>query len=252
MCPNGPWKRSCIGKNSGRRPMKEFDELLRIVEKLRSPQGCPWDREQTVADYRKYLLEETYELIEAIEKDEISMIREEIGDVLLLLVMVCQILKEQDLLRVEEALHSINAKLIARHPHVFAEKKLEDKDAVLAHWIRRKARKKSRTTIRERLPAAAPALLLAELLWKEKAYHEPGCEDTARERELTSRLAEDAAAVSRGKDDAALVRLLETVSELASVRKVSLETAFRDCILRKAESLQYGRAAPSGRNEEKK
>jgi tetrapyrrole methylase family protein/MazG family protein len=157
--------------------VKEFDRLLHIVEKLRSPQGCPWDRAQTVANYKKYLLEEAYELIESINARDAGMCKEEIGDLLLILVAISSLFKEKRQFGIDDALKSINEKLISRHPHVFSSKRLSTKEEVLAYWIEAKAKKKKRKTVKDRLPHSAPALLLAEIFLKEASHQR-----TPRER----------------------------------------------------------------------
>ena len=150
--------------------MKEFDELVGIVKKLRSPNGCPWDRAQKVSDTSKHLLEEVYELIEGIDKSDPKLICEEIGDVMLLLVFLAQIFSEKKKFHVQDAIRHISQKLIGRHPHVFSNTKVKDKHQVLENWIQAKAKIKKRKTVKERLPKSAPALLLAQIFFKELRY----------------------------------------------------------------------------------
>ena len=150
--------------------MKEFRRLVKIVEKLRSRQGCPWDRKQKVANYKNYLLEEVYELIESINKKDAEGIKEELGDVLLLVVMLAQMYKEKGKFSVGEVVKSIADKLVARHPHVFAGRKIKSPSAVLRHWVKIKAKEKKRKTISERIPKSAPALVKSYVLFKELKY----------------------------------------------------------------------------------
>jgi tetrapyrrole methylase family protein / MazG family protein len=150
--------------------MKQFDRLIKIIKTLRSPKGCPWDRAQKISDYERYLLEEAYELIEALRSGKSEEVREEVGDLYLILSMITEMFAEKKKFNHQQALEGISNKLIYRHPHVFAGKKIIGKDAVLAYWIKNKAKKKNRKTVKDRLPQTAPALLLAEVFLKEKKH----------------------------------------------------------------------------------
>lgn len=123
--------------------MKIFKDFVDIVAKLRSPQGCPWDREQVPENYKDYLREEVEELIDAIEKNDIDNIKEELGDVLLLVVMLSQIYSEDDHFQINDVLEGIRAKMIHRHPHVFGDVKVKDAEEVLENWKKIKAEEKA-------------------------------------------------------------------------------------------------------------
>src|SRR5688572_15493769 len=111
-----------------------IDELLRIMARLRSPKGCPWDRVQNHMSLRFHAVEEVYELLDAIEaRDDHEMV-EELGDVLLQVVFHCQLARERGAFDFEEVCRRIAEKLIHRHPHVFGKKKLKTVDAVWAQW----------------------------------------------------------------------------------------------------------------------
>ena len=97
-----------------------FEELREIVERLRAPGGCPWDREQTNASLSPKLVEEVYETVAAVQNNDDANLREELGDVLLLILMHAEIAREQNRFDVDEVIETITAKLIRRHPHVFA------------------------------------------------------------------------------------------------------------------------------------
>ncbi|MEI8348798.1 MAG: MazG nucleotide pyrophosphohydrolase domain-containing protein [Candidatus Omnitrophota bacterium] len=150
--------------------MKTFDDLVKTVKILRSPKGCPWDREQTIDNYKKYLLEETYELIDEINRKKTAAAEEEIGDLFLILVILSEMFREKGHFDLQSILRKINQKLITRHPHVFGSKKLNTKEEVLSYWIKTKAKKKKRKTIKDRLPREAPALLLADIFFKEYSH----------------------------------------------------------------------------------
>ncbi|MGH9199839.1 MAG: nucleoside triphosphate pyrophosphohydrolase [Vicinamibacterales bacterium] len=96
-----------------------FDELVQIMRRLRAPDGCPWDREQTIKSLRPFVLEETYELLDALDREDYDAIRRELGDFLLEAVFVAQICDEEGRFSIADSIHSISEKLIRRHPHVF-------------------------------------------------------------------------------------------------------------------------------------
>jgi len=129
------------------------------MEKLRAPDGCPWDRKQTEKSLIKYLLEETYEVIEAIEDENPEKLKEELGDLLLQIIFLSQIAKEKGFFTAEDVANTISDKLIFRHPHVFGNKKLETPDEVLKHWDSFKKKEKKR--LLDGIPKSSPALLEA-------------------------------------------------------------------------------------------
>ena len=147
--------------------MKQFDELLKTIRILRSPRGCPWDRAQKVDNMKNYLLEEAYELIDGIDRKNTKVVKEELGDIFLILIVITEMFREKDKFKLGEVLCQINKKLVSRHPHVFSSKKLKTKEEVLSHWIKDKAKKKKRKSINDRLPRSGPSLLLANILFKE-------------------------------------------------------------------------------------
>ncbi len=111
-----------------------FDELVRIMERLRAPNGCPWDRKQDLDTLRPYLLEESYELLEAMERKDWQAIKEELGDLLLQIVFISQIAKEKGKFTVDDVAKTISKKLIHRHPHVFGNEKRETPEQVEKSW----------------------------------------------------------------------------------------------------------------------
>lgn len=136
-------------------------ELVDVVARLRSPTGCPWDREQTLASIKPYTLEETYELLEAIDADDNPAIAEELGDVLLQVVLDSQIAADEgrfDLIAVVEGLTS---KLVSRHPHVFGDVEAQTARDVARHWDRIKHAAQQRESLFDGLPTALPALARA-------------------------------------------------------------------------------------------
>jgi tetrapyrrole methylase family protein/MazG family protein len=128
--------------NSLRSIDSPWDRLLRIMEVLRSPEGCPWDREQTHLSIRKNLEEECGELLETIDSDDPDGMREELGDVLLQTVFHAQIASEAGRFTISDVLDTLCNKLITRHPHVFGDAKAKDTEEALAFW--KEAKKEER------------------------------------------------------------------------------------------------------------
>ncbi len=122
----------------------EFRELVDIVKKLRSKDGCPWDRKQTVVSLKKYLKEEFAELLLAIDNNDPQNLCEEAGDLLFLIVMIAEINSECKVFEITDVLHTVCEKLIRRHPHVFAGVQVEDEAALRRQWEMIKAQEKSK------------------------------------------------------------------------------------------------------------
>jgi MazG family protein len=119
-----------------------FQNLIDIAKKLRSPTGCPWDREQTIESMLKCLKEESIEVEEAIEKGDHENLREELGDLLFQIVMICQIASEKGLFTMKEVMEDIVKKLIERHSWVFGTDKVANTEEAIAQWKKNKAKKK--------------------------------------------------------------------------------------------------------------
>jgi MazG family protein len=145
--------------------------LNEVVERLRAPGGCPWDGEQTHESLRPYLLEETYEVLEAIDADGRSTLREELGDVLLQVLMHCAIASEaEDGFDIGDVAETTRAKMIHRHPHVFGDTDVGDAAEVVVNWERLKRSEKSqRLSLLDGIPRALPALAFAQGVQKRPA-----------------------------------------------------------------------------------
>jgi MazG family protein len=144
--------------------------LVGIMARLRAPDGCPWDREQTFSTIAKYTIEETYEVVDAIERENYADLMQELGDLLLQPVFHAQIASERGLFDITDALRSINEKLIRRHPHVFGDASAANADEVKEIWDQVKAtEKQSPTTILDAVNRAQPALMEANELSKKAA-----------------------------------------------------------------------------------
>jgi XTP/dITP diphosphohydrolase len=146
--------------------MSELNRLREVMDRLRSPGGCPWDAEQTHASLLKYLLEESYEYVEAVELNDREAMREELGDLLLQVYFHARVAEDDpdDPFDVEEVAGAVADKLMRRHPHVFGETIAETSEDVMKTWEAQKVAEKGRTSALEGVPLAQPALMLANKL----------------------------------------------------------------------------------------
>jgi tetrapyrrole methylase family protein / MazG family protein len=139
------------------------DRLRNIVAQLRSPEGCPWDREQTHQSLKPHLIEECYELIDAIDAGDDKEIKEELGDLLLQVVLHSQMASEENRFNMDDVASVIADKLVNRHPHVFGETRLPDSAAVLRQWeVIKREEKQERHSALDGVPKALPALARAQ------------------------------------------------------------------------------------------
>jgi tetrapyrrole methylase family protein / MazG family protein len=220
--------------------MKEFNELNKTIETLRSPRGCPWDREQTVETMKQYLLEEAYELADAVAAGNIKEIKEELGDLFLILIVISQMHQEKKLFSLAEVLDSANHKLISRHPHVFSTEKLKTKKDVLDHWIKSKAKKKKRKTIKCRLPLSAPALTLAAIFNKELEHVQPRRSGRGGDQDIIEAVIATAGELKKpGARKTALASMAFDLCRLAFVEAIDLESLLREKVLKSAELVPY-------------
>ena len=148
-----------------------IEQLLQVMAKLRSPKGCPWDREQDHQSLRRHAIEEVYELIDAIEAHDDHEMAEELGDLLLQVVFHCQLARERGAFNFEKVTQTLVDKLIRRHPHVFGATKVKNVDEVWANWEKIKRSEKEGTHLERKsafdgIPRYLPALLRAEKLIK--------------------------------------------------------------------------------------
>ena len=146
--------------------MSQLLRLREVMDRLRSPGGCPWDAEQTHESLLKYLLEESYEFIESVEEKDRAAMREELGDLLLQVYFHSRMAEEDgsDPFNIEDVAKIVADKLERRHPHVFGDVKVSGTDEVLANWEMQKAEEKGRTSAIDGVPLAQPALPLANKL----------------------------------------------------------------------------------------
>jgi MazG family protein len=147
----------------------KFQQLVDIMARLRGPEGCPWDREQTFTSIKPYTLEETYEVLDAIDRRDWPNLAEELGDFMLQAVFYAQMASEEGLFQIDDALDAINEKLVRRHPHVFGSETANNSGEVLKIWGEAKAKEKEATgqpaaSLLASVPRALPALMEAQQL----------------------------------------------------------------------------------------
>ena len=142
-----------------------LDELIKIMAALRSEKGCPWDKEQTMESLKPFIVEEAYEVLEAIDEKNPEAVKEELGDLLFQVVFQCQIAKEKGEFEMADVIEKIGRKMIARHPHVFGDADYKTTEEVLVHWEAQKKREgKQRESLLEGVPRTLPSLLSAHRL----------------------------------------------------------------------------------------
>ena len=165
----------------------QFEELINLVKRLRGPDGCPWDKEQTSESLVSYMLEETYEVIETIDEKNWDGLKEELGDLILHIVFQAVIAKENKLFDISESLNNINEKLVRRHPHVF-DKKNVIQDNIISSWELQKHKEKNRSSRLDGVPISLPGIIRAQRI-QEKASH-AGL-DFQKEEEIWEKISEE-------------------------------------------------------------
>ncbi len=205
--------------------MSAIDDLRRTMARLRAPDGCPWDQEQSHASLVRCLIDEVSELIDTIDRDDYAHMREELGDVLIQIVFHAQLAAEEGRFNFDDVARDINEKLIRRHPHVFGTGKLETSAQVIVEWEKIKATEKkngpapSITGLFKELPPRLPALMFAEAIWKQiekKQLPADGVVDVGQ-----------VAALGRQLDEAMLGRLLFELTAAARAKGLDPEGALR-------------------------
>ena len=149
---------------------KLFVDLVNIVEKLRSPEGCPWDKEQTHESLLPYFLEEAYEVIESVELKDWETLKEELGDVLLHILLQSKIADETNKFNISDSLEVINNKLVNRHPHVFGDDNIDASVEAKQNWEDIKHVEKKRKSRLDGVPNKLPALVRAQRLQEKASY----------------------------------------------------------------------------------
>ena len=207
-----------------------YEDLRLVVELLRSEGGCPWDMEQTHTSIRNDLIEETYEVIEAIDNGDSALLREELGDVLLQLVMHARMEQEQGRFEFNDVIDDVSKKMIHRHPHVFGDVVAETSDQVLSNWEVIKSEEKSRETVTDKLtaiPRQYPALMRAAKVGKKAKCMDFPCVESVLDK-VGEELGEVREALAAKNNDALgeeIGDLLFSAANLARLAGVDPELA---------------------------
>ena len=216
---------------------EKFGELVAVMARLRAPGGCPWDRKQTFETIKTYLLEEAYEVMDAIDRQDWRGLQEELGDLLLQPVFFAEMAAEQGLFTVSDALDAINQKLVRRHPHVFGDAQAETPEDVKVHWEKIKREEKAEQgappagSILDDVPRSLPALMEADKVSHKAAslgFDWPDIDGVlAKVAEEAEELARASTAGDRQHVEHELGDLLFTVVNLARRLHVDPEQALR-------------------------
>jgi tetrapyrrole methylase family protein/MazG family protein len=148
---------------------RKLSDLAAIMDRLREEDGCPWDRQQTHDSLKNYLIEEAYEVIEAIESGDDAVLREELGDLLFQVIFHSRLAKEKGSFTLEDVITEVSEKMIRRHPHVFGSGTARDSEEVLEKWEQIKQTEKKRDSILEGVPVSLPSLIRAKRLQERAA-----------------------------------------------------------------------------------
>jgi tetrapyrrole methylase family protein/MazG family protein len=226
--------------------MSEMVRLRRIMEQLRGPEGCPWDREQTLESLRTYLVEEAHEVIEAIDSGSSEALREELGDLLLQIVFQARVAEEDGAFDIESVMKGIGDKIVSRHPHVFASGRLDNADQVLQQWEQLKAderRGRKDASMFAGVPDALPALLKAMRVSSKAARVGFDWSDAAGVwSKIEEEMSELGQAVRSGDRDAVAEEigdLLFTIANLARHEEVDPEQALQAANRKFIERFRY-------------
>lgn len=234
-----------------------FTRLIEIMATLRGPTGCPWDREQTPDTLKPYLVEETYEVLEALEAKDLSAFKEELGDLLLQIVFHAQLMTEAGVFTIDDVAQAISDKLVRRHPHVFGDVKVQDADEVVQNWAKIKAQEKAGKadqSILAGVPHGAPALIQAQRLG-EKASRvgfdwRSAPEVFKKIEEETQELAATLSIPDVNRQEHELGDLLFALTNLARHLNLDAETALRKAGKRFDNRFRYIETKLQANNED--
>jgi MazG family protein len=229
---------------------QRFGTLVEIMQRLRGPNGCPWDRKQSFDTLKTYLLEEAYEVLDAIDKRDWPGLAEELGDLLLQPVFLAQMASEEALFDIGDALDAINSKLVRRHPHIFGDASAETAEDVKKRWDEIKTREKAEKgvdlegrSMLDDVLRSTPALVEALKLSKKAAavgFEWPNVDGVlAKIREEAAELAEAHGSLTREHVEAEMGDLLFTVANLARFLHVDPEQALRKANARFRSRFRY-------------
>lgn len=212
---------------------RSFDELVKLMTTLRGPNGCPWDREQTLDDLKPFVIEEAYEVVDAIDRNDRRALLEEVGDLLMEAVFIAEIARDERSFDIYDSVTAIHDKLVRRHPHVFADVEVGSADEVITNWekLKNEERKAENKSVLSGVPQALPALLKGARLTEKAArvgFDWRRTEDVFHKVE--EEIAELRQAVARGDKteiQSELGDLLLTIANIARKLKVNPEEALQ-------------------------
>jgi MazG family protein len=150
---------------------RTFDDLVKLMTTLRGPNGCPWDRKQTLPDLKPFVIEEAYEVVDAIDQDDRRALNEELGDLMLQAVFIAELTREEGTFDIYDSITAIHDKLVRRHPHVFGDVEAGNAETVLVNWekLKQDERKAENKSVLSGVPQSMPALLKASRLTEKAA-----------------------------------------------------------------------------------
>lgn len=212
--------------------LKSFSSLVQVVQTLRGPTGCPWDKEQTHQSLTRYAIEEAAELAEAIDGKEPSAICEELGDVLLQVVLHAEIARQEGQFDISDVIQGLNEKMIRRHPHVFGDKNFKNAGEVVSHWQELKKKEKVGKPLSGGLPKELPSLIASQKIgertrsfrfdWEKIGDVKAKVDEEMQE--LSVALADD----DRAEQESELGDVLFSLAQLARHLKLDAESALRN------------------------
>ncbi len=219
--------------------MKNFDGLVEIADRLLSPNGCPWDREQTLFTLQPYLLEEVHELLEAIDLGESDKIVEELGDVLYVLIFIAKVAEAKKLFSINEAIAVAAEKIIRRHPHVFGETEDSSIEGIVQNWERIKKQERGnqvRTSILDGIPPSLSALARTQKVVRKL-------------RRIKSRLAPRE--IQEARSEEAIGKDLWKLAAEAEASNIDLESALRRYCLVQEDLFRKEEKSPESGSQQK-
>jgi tetrapyrrole methylase family protein/MazG family protein len=236
--------------------LESLNRLVDIMARLRAPGGCPWDREQTFESLRPYLVEEAYEVLDAIDQGDLAALRDELGDVLLQVLFHSEIAAECGHFRLADVARAIADKLVRRHPHVFADVAVRDADEVVRNWRRIKAEERraagggSEPALLASVPTGLPALARAQQVGEKLAHAGLDWPDLAGVLAKVDEERHELASALRSGDRTAAARelgdLLLTLTSVARHLDVQAEMALRDALGRLVRRVDHVEKAARG------
>jgi tetrapyrrole methylase family protein/MazG family protein len=221
--------------------LSRYSALVDIIARLRAPDGCPWDRKQTHASLRENLLAECYEVLEALDEGDPAKLKDELGDLLMQIVLHAQIASEAGEFGLGEVIEGINTKLIHRHPHIFGSKKVKDAEEVALNWEELKGEEREPgTSILESVPKPMPSLGYSQEVQRRAAYLGFDWEEDSG---VIDKLAEEVGEFQQAETEKEKARefgdLLFTLANIARRMGIDLEAALREANRRFYQRFSY-------------